>query len=97
MIKLLPIDMRDDYKSLLVPTAEDNDNLILVKAADALCAYIKCLEERVAGNHEFSRAERSIEKKIQDLKSLPEVLYFMEKFMPGFSLTLDEISRPLEI
>lgn len=62
----------------------------LVKAADRLSAYIKCLEEIRLGNAEFSKAKKSIE---EDLKGrhMPEVDYFFEKFIPSFDLTLDEL------
>ena len=62
----------------------------LVKAADRLSAYIKCLEELKCGNGEFAKAKKSIE---EDLKSrnMPEVDYFFEKFIPSFMLTLDEL------
>ncbi len=68
----------------------------LVKAADSICAYIKCLEELAAGNKEFSRAKKTIEEKVHSLRGLPEVDYFMKHFVSGFSMTLDEISEPLE-
>ncbi len=62
----------------------------LMKAADRLAAYVKCLEELRCGNSEFAKAKKSIE---DDLKSrkMPEVDYFFENFIQGFSLTLDEL------
>ena len=62
----------------------------LMKAADRLAAYVKCLEELRCGNSEFAKAKKSIE---DDLKSrkIPEVDYFFENFIKGFSLTLDEL------
>jgi 5'-deoxynucleotidase len=68
----------------------------MVKAADSICAYIKCLEELAAGNKEFSRAQKAIGEKIQALCRAPEVDYFVKNFVPGFSMTIDEISEPLE-
>ena len=64
----------------------------VVKAADRLSAYIKCLEERRCGNTEFEKAEKSIK---EDLKSrnMPAVEYFMKNFIPAFSLTLDELEN----
>ena len=48
------------------------------------------MEELKAGNHEFKQAA---EQTLEALKAspLPEVGYFMEHFLPGFSLTLDEL------
>ena len=76
-------------QSLLFPAAGDGEALRLVKAADKLCAYLKCLEELKAGNQEFSQAKAAIERELGRLDS-PEVAYFLEKFAPSFSLTLDE-------
>ena len=41
------------------------------------------------GNREFLVAEKSVRKAIEDMK-LPEAEVFMEEFMPGFSLSIDE-------
>jgi len=64
----------------------------VVKQADALCAYLKCLEELSAGNHEFSLAKTRLEKTLTERRS-PEMDYFMEVFVPSFTLSLDEISQ----
>ena len=62
----------------------------LVKAADKLSAYVKCLEERKSGNAEFKKAEESIGGELR-ARGLPCLDYFMEHFIPAFSLTLDEL------
>ena len=62
----------------------------LVKAADKLSAYIKCIEERKAGNDEFLSAEKQT-RAILESSALPEVDYFLEHFIPAFELTLDEL------
>ena len=62
----------------------------LVKAADRLSAYIKCIEERKAGNSDFASAERE-KKRILEECGIPEVQYFMENFIPAFEKTLDEL------
>ncbi len=65
----------------------------IVKAADKLCAYIKCIEEKKSGNVEFERARRTIQKSLDKLASeMEEVKYFMEHFMPSFDMTLDELN-----
>ncbi len=96
LLKLLPEEFKDDYKKLLIVSESDPIHE-LVKAADNIAAYIKCLEEEAAGNNEFSRAKKTIESKLNNLRSRPEVDYFMENFIPSFSLTLDEMSKPFEI
>ena len=94
LVKLLPDDFKDDYRQLL--GHEDKETKALIKAADTIAAYIKCLEEESAGNHEFSRAKKTIESKLRELCARPEVAYFTENFIPSFTLTLDDLSRPLE-
>ena len=83
----------EEMKSSIAPyvLAEENDfEYRLVKAADRLSAYIKCLEESRSGNTEFSKARKAIEKDLQDLK-MPEVEYFFAHFISSFELTLDEL------
>lgn len=62
----------------------------LVKAADRLAAYVKCLEELRSGNSEFSKAKKSIEEDLH-ARNMPEVEYFFEHFIPSYQLTLDEL------
>ena len=62
----------------------------LVKAADKLSAYIKCIEERKTGNDEFLSAEKQT-RAILEESALPEVRYFLDNFIPAFELTLDEL------
>jgi 5'-deoxynucleotidase len=69
---------------------EESEEYAIVKAADRLSAYIKCLEELRSGNKEFAKAKKSIEKDLKS-KNMPEVDYFFEKFIPSFSLALDEL------
>ena len=64
----------------------------LVKAADRISAYIHCLEEQRAGNHEFDAAAEAILRSIRAI-DLPEVADFMETCIPAFLLTLDELNR----
>ena len=90
LLAYLPDDLRPDYKALLhQETAENEELLSLVKAADKLSALIKCVEERAMGNAEFLRAEQTIRTAIAELH-LPEADCFVEEFLPSYSLTLDE-------
>jgi 5'-deoxynucleotidase len=91
LLSFLPTELVDDYKSILDPGSEDSEEMKLVKAADTLCAYIKCLEERALGNNEFNRAKSTLEAKIRSYR-LPEVDHFMAHYMNSFSLNLDELS-----
>jgi len=87
---MIPGELQDDYRSLLFDQGADREHHELVKAADRLAAYIKCLEELAAGNHEFSKAEKALRASVEAL-ALPEVRYFLDTFVPSFKLTLDEL------
>ena len=63
---------------------------LILKAADKLSAYIKCVEELKAGNSEFRDAAAQTRAALEEYE-LPEVTYFLETFMPSFSLTLDQL------
>jgi 5'-deoxynucleotidase len=69
---------------------EESVEYRLVKAADRLSAYIKCLEELRSGNKEFVKAKKSIEEDLHS-RNMPEVEYFFEHFIPSFELTLDDL------
>ena len=85
----LPEALRPAYRELL-ETPRDPAAYALVHAADKLSAYIKCVEERKAGNLEFLSAEASARAKLEAL-DLPEVDYFLQNLMPGFEKNLDEL------
>ena len=88
LLGMLPEKLRGTYDSLLNPVDEEVEQLI--KAADKLSAWIKCVEEMKAGNLEFRAAAEQTEKAL-DAYQLPEVAFFKEHFMPSFRLTLDEM------
>jgi 5'-deoxynucleotidase len=88
LLHMLPPELRPAYEGLLTP--QDPELKALVKAADKLSAYIKCIEERRAGNDEFLQAERKSLQALRDYH-LPEVDYFLEHFIPAFEKTLDEL------
>ena len=88
LLNMLPKELQSAYAPLLT----DIDPAVerLVKAADKLSAYIKCIEELKAGNTEFRDAAAQTRKALEAY-GLPEVGYFLETFMDSFSLTLDEL------
>ena len=89
LLATLPDELRPAYEELL--TGETQERLHdLVKAADKLSAYIKCIEERKAGNNEFLSAEAQTRKLLEE-SHMPEVDYFLEHFIPAFELNLDEL------
>jgi 5'-deoxynucleotidase len=90
LLEMVPEPLRADYQPLFIAATEDHAGWELVKAADKLCAYLKCVEEVAAGNREFSRAEQALRATVEALP-LPEVRYFLETFAPSLGLTLDEL------
>ena len=88
LLAMLPEELRGAYAPVL--TAVDPEVARLVKAADKLSAYIKCVEELKAGNAEFREAAAQTRKALEGY-GLPEAAYFLETFMDSFSLTLDEL------
>ena len=92
LLSLLPDEFMDDYRFLLDSEYQDVEAAKVVKSADTLCAYIKCLEEIAAGNKEFVLAKRRLEIMLEE-RMTPAVQYFIDVFIPSFSLTLDEMSN----
>ena len=95
LLSLLPEELRDEYRKLLFQDPANPDETEahrLVKAADRICAYIKCITEESSGNREFTPAKESILDSIRKI-DYPEVAYFMEHFVPAYGQTLDQISE----
>ena len=88
LLAMLPDELKPDYDDVL--DCADGEVLELVKAADKLSAYIKCVEELKAGNAEFRRAAEQTRAAL-DAMHLPELDYFMEHCAESFSMTLDEL------
>ena len=91
LLSLVPDALRDEYRPLFRPESAEREHWELVKAADKICAYVKCLEEIGAGNGEFVKAEKALRATV-DALDLPEVRYFLETFAPSFRLTLDDLA-----
>ncbi len=90
LLSLLPDDIRGEYEEFFFMQPEDEYLWKLVKAADRLSAFIKCIEEEKAGNREFSGAKASVRARLDDME-LPEVKIFIGEFLPSYELTLDEL------
>ena len=89
LLATLPEELKPGFSDVL--NGESSKALHdIVKAADKLSAYIKCIEERKAGNNEFLAAEKQIRLQL-DASPLPELKYFMDNFIPAFELSLDEL------
>ena len=88
LLAMLPDELRPTYSAALSPAAPELQQL--VKAADKLSAYIKCVEELKAGNREFESAARQTREALVEMH-LPCLDYFMAHFLDAFQLTLDEL------
>lgn len=89
LINALPEALTSSYREMIDIPEEYKG---IIKAADKLSALIKCIEERNSGNAEFARAEESTLASLKAM-NLKEVDYFIENFIPAFSLTLDELEK----
>ena len=88
LLTMLPRELQSAYTPVLTEVPQEVETL--VKAADKLSAYIKCVEELKAGNSEFREAAAQTRSALESY-GLPEVTYFLETFMDSFSLTLDQL------
>lgn len=89
LLSMLPEDLRSDFDSVI--TISDPEIHALVKAADKLSAYLKCVEELKAGNTEFKKAREQTYAALCR-NPIPALKYFMDHFLEGFELTLDELN-----
>ena len=93
LLALLPEDMQSAFTPYM--KQDPGYEHTLVKAADRISAYIKCMEEQRAGNREFDYAAENIRQSISAI-DLPEVKDFLTDFLPAFDMTLDELNHPTE-
>ncbi|MGS0680694.1 5'-deoxynucleotidase [Shewanella sp. 125m-7] len=94
LLEMVPEEFKPDYQALLTSEYADPQYKALVKSADTLCAYLKCLEEKRAGNTEFNTAQKRLEQSLNNDPN-PAVNYFIECFIPSFTLDLDDINKLL--
>ena len=90
MLSTLPAELQATYKPMIVD-AEESDEWSLLKAADTISAFMKCVHEKNAGNDEFNEAYSSILQKLKDLH-MPEVDKFLELYIPALSQSLDTLN-----
>ena len=91
LLSMLPEGLRPAYAPYLSMPADEERQIL--KAADSISAYLKCLEEKRAGNREFDAAGESIKAALDQI-GLPEVQDFIREFVPSFELSLDELNQP---
>lgn len=86
ILGMLPERMRKYYRELVCGC--DCVEYGLMKQADKLAAYIKCIEERESGNKEFLSAEKTVRRELDDIAD-EETRFFIENFLPAYGLDLD--------
>lgn len=90
LLNMLPYDLKDEFEAVLIPKENEKEIWKTIKAADKISAYIKCIEEEKSGNKEFLKAKQSLLQEIEKM-NMPDVKIFMDEFLEGYSLTLDEM------
>lgn len=92
LVSMLPEYMQDSYKGFFVKDDADSELWKLVKAADKISAYIKCIEEEKAGNTEFNSAKKATFALISQL-DIPAAQTFIDEFITAYNLDLDELQQ----
>lgn len=92
LLSMLPDDLLPFYEPLFKKKNEDKELWKLVKAADKISGYLKCVAERKAGNSEFCEAEKTLLKSMKMLEC-EELKIFTEEFLPSFEKTLDQMKK----
>ena len=87
---MLPKDMRSVYEPLLNEVGNNDYERKIMKAADKISAYLKCVDEIRMGNDEFVKAKEKLEKAVKKLE-IEEADIFMEEFAPEYGLSLYEL------
>ncbi len=89
LLNTLPDELKAELEKSVMPDTDSYEYKIM-KAADRLSAYVKCLEELRSGNSEFVKAKKSIQDDLLS-RNMPEVNYFFEQFIASFEKSLDDL------
>jgi 5'-deoxynucleotidase len=92
LLALLPEALQTDFRALVQHEKIPAVHAELIKAADKISAYLKCQAELKAGNREFETAAEQLALKIAESQQ-PEVIFFMQVFVPSCKLTLDGLMK----
>ena len=88
LLEMLPNELRSSYEHLIFE--DDLQVKPIVKAADKLSAYIKCIEEQKAGNTEFDSAAEQTMQSMKEM-DMPELDWFINNCLESFSLNIDQL------
>lgn len=91
LLSMLPDEFYEDYAQLIDEHKHSQEEQHIIKSADLLCAYLKTIEEQSAGNTEFTIAQKRLMEML-DNRMTDELRYFIDTFVPSFSLSIDEIN-----
>jgi 5'-deoxynucleotidase len=92
LLNLLPAELRTDFEALIHHDKLPEEHIQIIKAADKISAYLKCQAELKAGNTEFETAAFHLALNL-DNSEQPEVIFFMQAFVPSCRLTLDGLMK----
>ena len=88
LLSMLPEALRESYRDYVMEDV--GDMLPIVKAADKLSAYIKCVEEQKAGNTEFDSAEKATMASMRKMNR-PELDWFIDNCLEPFKWNIDQL------
>ena len=88
LLDMLPETLREHYRPLLME--DDAQIKEIVKAADKLSAYIKCVAEQRMGNTEYESAAQQTMAAMLAMDR-PELNWFIGQCLPAFSRNLDQL------
>ena len=88
LLSMLPPELTSVYE----PLVRESDKSVrrYVKAADKLAAWLKCQEEKKAGNTEFDRAADETMAALRGM-GMEELDWFLDNLAGAFQLTLDDL------
>lgn len=87
LIDTLPEELKSAFAPFVKPDKNDRE-YVFVKRADKMSALVKCVEELAVGNNEFKNAYDATVKSLNEV-SEKSVKYFLETFIPAYSMSLD--------
>lgn len=92
MIGLAPLGLQASLRRVMDHREWDDHEVIMIKSADRLAAWLKCRAELRYGNREFEQAEQQVRAKLEEHMT-PELQYFLDQFGGAFELTLDSLMQ----
>ena len=89
LFSMLPEELHASYEEMFRLTPVEKK---LIKAADKLCALLKCREERQFGNPDFREAEKTLLASLREMQCA-EADYFLDTFGESFAQPIDTLLK----